>query len=97
MSQQITQEEVVENIREWSKVNNQSPSLLISQDDGSYHLGYYCGMGVSDNWPIEKLLPLYKKAITKLHKSGKLKEFSDPFTLYPGSHIFKKLISNDDI
>ena len=97
MRQQITPEEVVENIREWSKENNKSPSLLISQDDGSYHLGYYCGMGVSDNWPIEKLPPLYKKAITKLHKSGKLKELSDPFTLYPGSHIFKKLVSFDDI
>lgn len=97
MSQQITQEEVIENIKEWSKENNKSPSLLISQDDGSYHLSYYCGMGGSDNRPIEKLSPLYKKTIAKLHKSGKLKEFSHPFTLYPGSHIFKKLFNDDDI
>jgi hypothetical protein len=96
MTQQITQEQVIQHIREWTKENNKSPSVLIPQDDGSFHLGFYCGMG-ADNKPIEKLDPLYKQAITNLHISGKLKEISKSFTLYPGSHIFKKLVFHDDI
>ncbi len=90
-----SQEAVVEKIREWTARDAGSPSVLISQDDGSFHLGHYSGMGNSDNTPIEKLAPQYKTTIYELYQSGELIETGKAFTLYPGSDSFKKLVSVD--
>lgn len=77
-------------IREWTTADS-SPFLVISQDDGSFHLGYYSGMGNSSITPIEKLEPFYKEVIVELFQSGKLIESGKNFTFYPGSDFFKKL------
>ncbi|WP_448549770.1 hypothetical protein [Thalassotalea fusca] len=91
INQPLSQEDVNNAIREWTKNDSSSPSLLISQDDGSYHLGYYAGMGNSDSTPIEKFEPLFKKTINQLYQSGELKASGKEFTQYPGSDFFKKL------
>ncbi|KZN68239.1 hypothetical protein N473_07385 [Pseudoalteromonas luteoviolacea CPMOR-1] len=93
MNQHKSQHSVLEKINIWSADNTDSPSLLISQDDGSFHLGYYSGMGTSDNTPIEQLDPQYKATISQLYISGKLIQSGKAFTLYPGSDSFKKLVS----
>jgi hypothetical protein len=48
--------------------------------------------GNSDNIPIEKLEPLFKKTIEQLYKSGQLRASGKTFTLYAGSDFFRKLI-----
>lgn len=92
MSKSITEEYVVNKVREWSSDEFGTPNLLISQNDGSFHLGYYQGMGSYDNTPIEKLDPFYKMIITKLYQSGEIRTSGKAYTLYPGSDFFKKLV-----
>jgi hypothetical protein len=91
-NKKITLQYVDEKLIEWTNEGTDSPSLLISKEDGSYHLGYYAGMGNSDNTPIEKLEPLFKKTIIEYYQSGKLKESGKTFSLYPGSGFFRKLV-----
>lgn len=93
INQPLSQEDVNNAIRKWTKNDSSSPSLLISQDDGSYHLGYYAGMGNSDSTPINKFEPLFQKTIDQHYQSGKLLVTGKSFTLYPGSDVFRKLIS----
>lgn len=91
MSEPVTKEEVIKKIKNWTTQNSDSISVLISQEDGSFHVCYYAGMGDSNNTPIEKLAPQYKVVITELYESGELIESGRAFTLYPGSDSFRKL------
>ncbi|MBO9489843.1 hypothetical protein J7384_05665 [Endozoicomonas sp. G2_1] len=90
--QELTQGDINVKLQEWTSADNHSISLLLSVDDGSFHLGYYMGMGNSDNTPIESLEPLYKKTIEELIKANKLASVGQAFTLYPGSPLFRKLV-----
>lgn len=92
MAKQLTQDEVNVKLKEWASPHNHSISLLLSVDDGSFHLCYSLGMGSSDNTPIESLEPLYKKTIEVLIKAEQLSPTGQSFTLYPGSPLFRKLI-----
>ena len=92
MSKKLSQK-TLSKVRSWTTGDSNSPTLLISQNDGSFHLGYYAGMGNLDNTPIEQLDPQYKATISQLYISGKLIESGKAFTLYPGSDSFKKLVS----
>ncbi|MCL1137735.1 hypothetical protein [Shewanella pneumatophori] len=83
MSQHKSQYSVADKVNEWSANNADSPSLLISQKDGSFYLGYYSGMGNYDATPIEKLDPQYKATIIELVQAGELIEKGKAFTLYP--------------
>lgn len=83
---------VIEEVRKWTTTGNDSPSLLISLDTGCFHLGFYSGMGNSDNTPLEQLDPKFKKTVLHLYKTGQLIESGNTFTLYPGSDLFKRLI-----
>lgn len=91
MSKPITEEYVLSKLREWAGDEIGTPNLLVSRDNGSFHLGYYAGMGNSDNTPIEKLDPIYKKIIEQLYRSGALQVSGKAYTLYPGSDFFLKL------
>ncbi len=82
-------------VKYWVNDSEGGPSLLISVNNESFHLGYYTGMGNSDNTPIEKLAPEYKEVIIALYHSGDLVEAGRAFTLYPGSDLFKKLTLNE--
>lgn len=92
MKEPLTEHYVLNKLREWTSDEQFTPNLLVSQYDGSFHLGYYQGMGNSDNTPIEKLDPFYKMIITKLYQSGEIRTSGKAYTLYPGSDLFKKLV-----
>lgn len=96
MRKYVTREYVISKLKEWSSDEFGTPNLLVSQDDGSFHLGYYAGMGNSDNTPIEKLEPIYKEVIVRLYQSGVLQASGKAFTLYPGSDSFKKVLFQED-
>ena len=93
MNQHKLQNSVLEKVSKWSANNTDSPSLLIPQDDGSFHQGYYSGMGTSENTPIEQLDPQYKATVSQLYISGKLRESGKAFTLCSSSDSFKKLVA----
>lgn len=95
-SQPLSQEEVNKAIEKWAKKGTGSPSLLLCQDDGSYHVSYYCGMGNSDHTPIDKFEPLFKKTIDQLYQSDELQAFGNKFSLYPGSGFFRQLMLIDN-
>lgn len=80
------------NIKSWTNEEISSPYLLISQEDSTLHLGYYAGMGTADSTPIEQLPPIYKEIIGAWLESGVLRQAGESFPLYPGSHMFKRLI-----
>lgn len=96
INQPPTQEEVNEAIHQWANKETGSSSLLVSQDDGSYHISYHSGMGNSDNTPIEKFAPVFKNTVDQLYLSGELQAFGEKFTLYPGSDFFRMLIFSDN-
>lgn len=83
--------EVMSTLRKWTDENVHSPSLLLSLENGSFHVGYYVGMGSSDNTPIDNYPPLYNRTIEQLFHEGQLQASGRVFTLYPGSDRFKKL------
>ncbi len=82
----------IDKIRSWTNEEISSPYLLISQEDCTLHLGYYAGMGTADSTPIEQLPPIYKEIIGAWLESGLLRQAGESFPLYPGSHLFKRLI-----
>jgi hypothetical protein len=88
----LSHDKVMKKIRNWAQDDGSTPSILVSVHDGSFHLGYYSGMGSSDCTPIDNLDPQYKEVITRLFQSGDLVESGKAFTLFPGSDFFKKLI-----
>ncbi|MCH2056756.1 MAG: hypothetical protein MK214_09160 [Thalassotalea sp.] len=94
MKDDVSLEKVMGTIKNWTeeKANTPTPSLLVSLDDGSFHVGYYAGMGNSDSSPLSKFMPLYQATVEKLYQQGRLVETGRAFTLYPGSHRFKSLI-----
>lgn len=88
-------DEVISNIRKWTsdeKKNFPSPTLLVSTDDGSFHVSFYAGMGSSDSASIENYPSLYRTTIEQLVSDGQLEAVGRTFTLYPGSDRFKKMI-----
>lgn len=87
----LTTEDVMDALMKWTSDELHSPSLLISLDNGSYHLGYYAGMGSSDSASIDNYSPLYKTTIEQLLRKGQMEASGRAFTLYPGSDRFKKL------
>ena len=84
--------EIMLALKKWTDEKVHSPSLLVSTDNGSFHVAYYAGMGSYDSVPIENSSPLYKSKIEQLFKNGELSVSGRAFTLYPGSDRFKKLI-----
>ncbi|GEA03880.1 hypothetical protein KUL17_27770 [Alteromonas sp. KUL17] len=94
MKDDVSLEKVMGTIKNWTekKVNIPTPSLLVSLEDGSFHVSYYAGMGNSDSSPLSKFFPLYRATVEKLYEQGRLIETGRAFTLYPGSHRFKSLI-----
>ena len=92
MSDDVSVNKVMNTLRQWTDERVNSPSLLVSIDDGSFHLGHYVGMGSSDSASIDKYSPLYKSAIEQLFREGQLQASGRVFTLYPGSDRFKRLI-----
>ena len=85
--------DVMKTIRKWTdETPSPSPSLLISVDNGSFHIGYYTGMSTSDSASIDKFSPLHRTTIEQLYRQGKLEVVGRAFTLYPGSDRFRKLI-----
>ncbi|MGZ9899868.1 hypothetical protein [Shewanella gaetbuli] len=94
MSKPDKEDRINADIISFSCGDNRKPSILICED-GTFHIAYYAGMGNANNIPIEKVDPLYKIIIMDLYESKKLKEVGDPFTLYPSSGLFKKLVFVD--
>jgi len=85
--------DVMETIRKWTDENTSpSPSLLMSIENGSFHVGFYTGMGTSDSASIDKFSPLHRTTIEQLYRQGQLEVVGRAFTLYPGSDRFRKLI-----
>ena len=91
MSDDVSVNKVMNTLRQWTDERVNSPSLLVSIDDGSFHLGHYVGMGSYDSASIDKYSPLYKSTIEQLFLKDKLQASGRVFTLYPGSERFKKL------
>ena len=91
MTDDVSINKVMDALRQWTDEKGHSPSLLVSVDNGSFHLGYYVGMGSSDSASIDKFPPLYKTTIEQLFLKDKLQASGRVFTLYPGSERFKKL------
>ena len=85
-------DEIMDNLKHWTSDEIHSPSLLISLDDGSLHLGYYAGMGSSDSSPIDNFSPLYRTTIEQLYRQGQLEVKGRVFSLSPGSGRFRKLV-----
>lgn len=92
MKEPLTEQYVLNKLREWTSNEKFTPSLLISQDDASFHLGFYQGMGNSDSTPIERLDPLYKEIINQLYQEGELQASGKAYKFYPGSDFFNKLV-----
>ncbi|WP_370245940.1 hypothetical protein [Marisediminitalea sp.] len=86
--------EVMDTLRKWTdeKKNFPSPTLLVSTDDGSFHVCFYAGMGSSDSTSIDNYHPLYRATIEKLTQEGQLEVIGRTFTIYPGSDRFRKMI-----
>lgn len=91
MTDDVSINKVMDALRQWTDEKVHSPSLLVSIDNGTFHLGYYVGMGSSDSASIDKFSPLYKTTIEQLFREGQLQASGRVFTLYPGSERFKKL------
>jgi len=85
-------DEIMDNLKHWTSEEIHSPSLLMSLDNGSFHLGYYAGMGNSDSSPIDNFSPLYRTKINQLYREGQLEVTGRAFSLYPGSGRFRKLV-----
>ena len=64
--------EIMLALKKWTDEKVHSPSLLVSTDNGSFHVAYYAGMGSYDSVPIENYSPLYKSKIEQLFKNGEL-------------------------
>ncbi|WP_105255660.1 hypothetical protein [Pseudoalteromonas sp. T1lg75] len=94
MKQQLTQDKIISKVKLWAAKEATTPILLISQEDGSYHIGYYAGMGNYDHTPIDKLPLIYKEVIEQFYNLGYLQEAGKPFMIYPGGYHFKKLVLN---
>ena len=45
--------EIMLALKKWTDEKVHSPSLLVSTDNGSFHVAYYAGMGSYDSVPIE--------------------------------------------
>lgn len=85
---------VMDSLRKWTEEEKHlpSPTLLVSTDDGSFNVGYYCGMGSYDSASIDNYPSLYRATIEQLVSDGQLEAVGRAFTLYPGSDRFRKLI-----
>ena len=93
MTEDTALNDVMETIRKWTDEKpSSSPSLLISVENGSFHVGYYTGMGTSDSASIDKFSPLHRTTIEQLYRQGQLEVVGRAFTLYPGSDRFRKLL-----
>ena len=86
--------EVMDTLRKWTEEEKHfpSPTLLVSTNDRSFHVGYYAGMGSSDSASIDNYPSLYRTTIEQLLSDGQLEAVGRTFTLYPGSDRFQKVI-----